>query len=260
MKVTVCVELEVESLEQLVRMLGASRAKVVPRVPAQQPATPIDSRAVIPDDAPVAITPVEDKFLEQVRQHPDWTAVDHANALSVSRERIRQLRNRLHITLPIASSSPHSRAANGIYEGPDKICIECGTRMYFHTGWCRYKSSNRKKSEGELAALKERAEQRQAAQAERRRGSTSHDGVSLGGGTSAPTHEDAGDAHEFPPATRYTHDGERVVAADFDAECDESGHAHLWRVPPRNPEAEYALGRCACGDQRRFREREEVPV
>ena len=41
-----------------------------------------------------------DRFARSVELHPDWHASEHARALGITRERVRQLRIALDITLP----------------------------------------------------------------------------------------------------------------------------------------------------------------
>jgi len=38
--------------------------------------------------------------MASVREHPDWCASEHARAIGVSRERVRQLRDQLGLSLP----------------------------------------------------------------------------------------------------------------------------------------------------------------
>jgi len=53
------------------------------------------------------------------REHPDWGASDHARAIGISRERVRQLRVQLGLTLP-------DKRGTNIVRKPRPDCSVCG--------------------------------------------------------------------------------------------------------------------------------------
>lgn len=65
----------------------------------------------------------------------------------------------------------------------------------------------------------------------------------------APDYSQFGDLYDLPAKYEAGIDGERIVREALVG----NEHAHLWRIPAPNPDTPESLGRCACGESRRFR-------
>lgn len=123
-------------------------------------------------------------------------------------------------------------------------------------GYCRkclahYKTrTHREKCLGEVFSTPmpvARSHQRAADVPQRSRRSPAHNGVPLGG-LKPPDYSQFGDLYELPEQYEVGIDGERIVREPLVG----NEHSHLWRIPAPNPDTPESLGRCSCGEVRRF--------